>query len=78
MITEKDIDEDEIRVEIMEEEVENDKLDDDEDIEKEAKAISEQKRVVRYLEQLSGIQDSSEEDENGEPEVQMFKLAQEY
>jgi hypothetical protein len=60
----------------MEEEAEKDKKEEDEDIEREAKAISEQKRVVRYLEQVSGIHDSSEEE--AEAEEQMFKLTQEF
>ena len=55
MIEEEDINEEQIRSDIMEEEALHDKVEEDEDIEREAKAISEQKRVVRYLEQISGF-----------------------
>jgi hypothetical protein len=46
----ENVDEHEIELVIMEEETLVDKHDEDEDIEREAKAISEQNRVVRYLE----------------------------
>ena len=70
----ENINEEQIRSAIMEEEALNDKVEDDEDIEREAKAISEQKRVVRYLEQISGFQESSDEEAPVEREEQMFEL----
>ena len=63
MILEENINEDEIRNTIMAEEALRDKQEEDEDIERESKAISEQKRVVRYLEQVSGMHESSDEEE---------------
>lgn len=62
------LDENEIRNAIMQEETLKDQEEEDEDIEREAKAISEQKRVVRYLEQVSGINDSEDEEDEEKEE----------
>ena len=58
----------------MAEEALKDKVEEDEDIEREAKAISEQKRVVRYLEQVSGMHESSEEEDVDEKPEPAFAL----